>query len=439
MTETTSILQYVQDGLWLAVTYWWAWLPVMLGIAAYQSFFELKRAEFIAKIKWVLVEVIPPPEIPFSSPKAAESIFAGIHASYAGAPGTSWKSQFFQGKVPVWFSLEIVSNGGETHFYIRCPEDQRNVLEALIFAQYPAAEIRVVPDYVDLVPVPLDLDQYDVSGAELEFTKEQAYPIKSFIEFEEAGGKDEYARIDPIAPLLEIMSAVRPGEHLWVQYLVRATGGDWVKEGEKITDKLKGKKAEPPKPALQWLFGPFEALFDAVGLIPVPEPKKEEKKEFSLQMLTPAQKKVLEQVEYKLAKLAFKCGIRVLYGARKEAFNGSRIASVTAMFKQLYYNNLNSFKPNKFTFTRDKGVMKQIFPGDIGFFAAPRAQKKKKKMLANYHKRAFPVHNKKEILCILNTEELATLWHLPGTNVKAPLMPRVQAKKGQPPSFLPTR
>jgi hypothetical protein len=221
-----------------------------------------------------------------------------------------------------------------------------------------------------------------------------------------------------------------------MQFLLRATGGDWVKEGEKIVDKLKGKK-ETPKPALQWLFGPVEAILDAVGLIPAPEPKKEEKKEFNLQLLTPVQKKVLEQVEYKVAKLAFKTGIRVLYSARKESFNGSRIASVTAMFKQLYYNNLNSFKPGNMT--RDKGFLKQLFPADIGFFAAPRIVKKKKKMLVAYHARAFPRKARKEMLCILNTEELATLWHLPGTNVKAPLLPRVQSKKGQPPAILPTR
>lgn len=438
MTETTSIIQYVQDGLFLALRYWWTWLPVMLGMAAYQSWMEFKRVEFIAKIKWVLLEIVPPPLIPFSSPKAAESIFAGLHATYAGSPGTSWKSMFFQGKVPVWFALEIVSNGGETHFYLRCAEDQRNVVEALVFAQYPECEIRPVQDYVGLVPAPLDLTQFDIAGAELEFTQASpAYPIKTYIEFEEAGGKDEYARLDPLAPLLEVMSAVRPGEHLWVQFLVRATGGDWVKENQALVDKLKGKKEKPKDPALQWLFGPIEAILDAVGLIPAPEPKPEEKKEFNLQNLSPAQKKVLEQVEFKLAKLGFKTGIRILYSARKEAFNGSRIASVTGMFKQLYYNNLNSFKPGNMT--RDKGVLKWLFPDDVGFFASPRVVKKKKKMLAAYHARTFPKKGKKEMVVILNTEELATLWHLPGLNVKAPLMPRVQAKKGQPPAILPTR
>jgi hypothetical protein len=448
MSDYSAIFDALGRGLSLAVLYWWAWLPIVLAAVAYETWFDYQRTKFIAGLKWMMLEVIPPPEILYSSPRAAENIFAGLHASYAGFPGTSWKSQFFQGKVPVAFSFEIISDGGDTHFYIRCLEDQRNVIESLIFAQYPQAEVRPVSDYIDLLPPHLDLDTYDVSGAELEFTKDQAYPIKSYVEFEEAGGKDEYARLDPIAPLLEIMTALRPGEYLWLQYIVRATGGDWVKEGQKVVDELSGKpKKEPEEPlVLKILSLPFvllESLLMELGAVPPKaEEKKKDEKEFNLQKLTPAQKKVLEQVEYKLAKLGFKAGIRLLYTARKDAFDGSRIASVTAMFKQLYYNNLNTFKPGNHT--RDKGYFKWIFPSDKGFLAGERVAKKKVRMYDAYRKREFP--KKKfpktsgpELLVFLNTEELATLWHLPGLNVKAPLLPRVEAKKGQPPASLPTR
>ena len=300
----------------------------------------------------------------------------------------------------------------------------------------------MVPDYVDLLPQTLDLSAYDVSGAELEFAKEQAYPIKTYLEFEEAGGKDEYARLDPIAPLVEIMSALRPGEHLWLQYIFRATGGDWVKENQKVTDKIKGKKEEVKEPlVLKLILIPLHLIGVVLSLLAggaSEEPKKEEKKEeFNLSKLTMSEKNVLEKVEYKLAKLAFKTGIRILYTAQKDSFNGSRIASVTGMFKQLYYTNLNSFKPANST--RDKGVFPWIFPSDKGFGADARTAKKKVKMYASYRKRLFPRKGPKEILCILTTEELATIWHLPAINVRAPLLPRVQAKKGQPPAMLPTR
>ena len=38
---------------------------------------------------------------------------------------------------------------------------------------------------------------------------------------------------------------------------------------------------------------------------------------------------------------------------------------------------------------------------------------------------------------VLNVEELATLFHFPTFEVTAPVAPRVEAKRGKPPSGLP--
>jgi hypothetical protein len=435
MIDISALSDMVFQGFSLALEYWWAYVPIMLGMAAYHEWAGYQRAKYLAGMKWVLLELVPPPDVQ-RSPRIAENIFAGLHASYGG--GINWKTAFFSGKVPDWFSLEIVSNGGDIHFYIRCTESQRNTVEAVIFAQYPDAEVRQqLEDYINLVPDKFDPTQFDVSGNDFVFSKESAYPIKTWPEFEEQGGKDENTRIDPLAPLFETMSSLRPGEHLWLQYVIRPTGGEWVKENQKVVDKMKGKKEEKPKPPLEWLFGPIDSFFNFLSGKEPAEPKKEEKSEFNLQQMTAAQRQVLELVEFKLAKLAFKSTIRVLYVARKEAFNGSRTAGITAMFKQLFYNNMNSFRPG--IGTRDKGVLPWLFINDKGFFADERTLKKKHAMYGMYRARAFAPFIPGGFMTILSTEELATLWHLPGLNVRAPLLPRVQAKKGQPPAILPTR
>ena len=123
-----------------------------------------------------------------------------------------------------------------------------------------------------------------------------------------------------------------------------------------------------------------------------------------------------------------------MYVARKDVFNKSRISSVIGMFKQLYSNAMNSFKPNPENATKDKGWFAWLFPSDKGFGAEEREYEKKVEMYEAYLKRKFvKKHN------ILSVEELATLYHLPNTTVKAPSLPRVDARKTQPPSGLPTR
>lgn len=431
------------DTMWLgfvwAFRFWWVWMPIILGAGAYTLWFDYQRKKHLLGRTWVMLEITPPQEILYSSPRAAENFFAGLHSAASG--GTAWKSQFFEGKVPDWFSFEIVSNGGETRFLIRCPSASRNLIEAALFAQYPNCEMRVIDDYIEQYPETLDLSTHDIMSAELEMTKDFAYPIKTYLEFEEGGGKDEYARLDPLAPLVETMSALMPGESLWLQYVVRATGGDWVKEGQKVVDKLTGKaEKDPEKPLVeQIILFPLtilEAILVSTGIITPVEEKKKEDKPFTTGALTPSQKFILEHVEEKLAKLGFKVTIRLTYLARKEVFNMGRFSGVTAMFKQLYFNNLNSFKP---VMSKDKGIAPWLFPDDKGFGAGAKTVEKKQKMYKAYRERAFKKKDNKEHLIYLNTEELATLWHLPGLNVRAPLLPRVQAKKGQPPSILPMR
>jgi len=430
------LLEKVRHVLAIILSYWWTYTPVILASVSYTLWMDYQRKKFINGLTWVMLEVIPPPDVP-KSPKLAESIFAGLHGTYGG--NLAWKKMFFQGTIPFWFSLETVSHGGEIHFLVRTTDGLRNVVEANIFAQYPDAEIRQVDDYIDLLPEDLPNNpDYDVFGTELIFTKDNAYPIKTWREFEEAGGKDEHARIDPIAPLMETMSDMRSGEYLWMQYLIRPTGGDWVKEGQAVVDKVAGKTPVKKTDPVLWFLGLFleiiGTLLSAIGFESVQgEEKKEEKKEFSLQKLTPAQKGILENVEYKLARLAFKGGVRIMYVGRKDAFVPSRVNTVIGMFKQFYFNDLNSFKPNPKAGTKDKGILPWLFPSDSGFFVKSRTLRKKSDFYEAFRKRAFV-----ETPVILNTEELATLWHLPGINVQAPLIPRVHAKKGQPPPYLPT-
>jgi len=402
-------------------------MPVLLFFVALESWLTYIRQKYLLSLKWVLLEIKPPPDVE-KSPKIAENIFAGLHAAYIRP--IPWRNKFFKGEVQNWFSFEIVGNGGEINFYVRTPEKLRDLVEAQFFAQYPDAEISIVDDYIDSLPRYLPNEEHDLFGAELIFAKEDAYPIKTYPFFEEESGKGEFKRTDPLAPLAETLSSLEPGEHIWLQLLVRGTGKEWVDKAKPVLDKLLGKEPEVKKDILG-------KIVDFLGyLLPggAPTEEKKEKQEFSTMKLTPGQRFVLEQVENKISKLGFKTGIRFLYIARKELFRSSRIAAVTGMFKQFYLSNLNSFKLDSDTITAATGWLSWLFPSNRGFFADRQEFHRKWQIYQAYRKRAFV----KKVI-ILNTEELATLFHLPGAGVKAPAFPRVEAKKGQPPAGLPTR
>ncbi len=88
-------------------------MPILLFLAALESWLTYIRQKYLLSIKWVLLEVKPPPDVE-KSPKIAENIFSGLHGVYAKP--INWKKRFFEGKDQDWFSFEIVGNGGETNF-----------------------------------------------------------------------------------------------------------------------------------------------------------------------------------------------------------------------------------------------------------------------------------------------------------------------------------
>ena len=424
-----DVLRSVLNAFFILIAYWWVYLPVLLAIGVFTLWKDYVQTKYLLSLKWVLLEIKPPPDV-LRSPKIAENFFSGLHGVYARSLKT--KKMLIEGKVPDWYSFEIVGTQGDVHFYIRTLEGNRNVVETHLFAQYPDAEIAVAEDYTQALPKQLPNEEYDLFGAELVFTKSDAYPIKTYTFFEEERGKDEYVRTDPLAPLAEVLSSLGPGEHVWLQYVARPTGDEWVKAAQAEVDKMVGKKPAPPKPNL--LQKGLDAISSVLPMVETPAaPEKKDEKEFSIQKLTSGQKFILDQIENKVAKLAFKVTPRFVYVAKKDVFNRSRITNVIGMFKQLYSNNLNTFKPNSDTNTTPDGYLPWLFPSNSGFFKSQIEFERKVKMAKSYRWRGFSK------TVILNTEEMATLFHLPGLNVKAPFFPRVDAKKSQPPASLPIK
>jgi len=401
--------------------FWWVYLPVLLALAFYNSWISLKKFEYLNSLKWVVLKIKPPPQSDRSL-KAVEQIFAGLHGIYIGS--TNWKNRFFKGKVQDWFSLEIVGEEGATNFYLRTLENYKSLVMANIFAQYPNAEIFEVEDYMKKWPEKLPNEEYDLFGTEVLLAKDNAYPIVTYPIFEEKGMDPERLKIiDPLASVSEVFSTLQPGEHFIIQILIRPTNDSWTKEGQKVVDGILGKEVKKEAGFIEGIFAKIDSWLTFAPA------KKEEKKE---KKLSAPEEETVKAIGRKIAKLGFKTGLRLIYISRKENFHRQHFAAIVGAFKQFASPNLNSFKPNSETMTFSKGYFSKIFPSDKGFLADQLVAKKKVEAIRALRVRSFPP----EKYFILNTEELATIFHLPGTEVRAPLFPRVEAKKGQPPPGL---
>lgn len=414
MDQFSFVLDSLQNILRFFVGYWWIYLPVLLFLVLVTAFEFYTKLKYIKAIKWVLLEVRIPQD-PGKSPKATEQIFAALHGTLP--PPIIWRNRFFKGHIVNWISFEIVGIGGETHFYVRTPEQFRKLVQSQIYAQYPDSEItEVADDYINLLPPSLPDGDNDLFGSEIILSKEDYYPIRTYPEFEEkSSGPDYVKRIDPLASLAEVMSSLEAGEFIGVQLLIRPAREVWVKKGQAEMDKLQGKKPKTGESMLS------NFVFEIDKLIPGHvEVAKEDKKTEQTQ-LTSGKQEAIKAAERKMSKLGYECGIRFIYSGPRENFHRAHISGVVGVFKQYALQTINSFKLNGPTITASKWPFKK-----------QKEYNKKVFLLDKYKNRSLPAK-----AFILNIEELATIYHLPDIGVKSPLLPRVEAKKGEPPVGLP--
>lgn len=356
------------------------------------------------------------------SPKAVENLFTYL----GGAHGSiSFWEKWFEGIFQQSFSFEIVSIEGYTQFLIRTPLQFRNLVESAVYSQYPDAEISEVDDYTTGMPTKFPDEEWDIWGAEFIQHANIAYPIKLYEEFEHKFGESETQFKDPMASLMDLCSSLRQGEQFWFQLIVVPCDFSWVKQGEaevdKILKKVKVVKGGASK-FVEWLGELSEYLFAIWGDI---EPAKETKP-LSMMELTPQQKKKIEAIHAKSAKLGFEAKMRIVYIAKKDVLNKSKVVSgFTGYIKQFAALDLNNIKPDMSL----TGTKTAYFGKDSRLIG------KKSRLMNNYIARSAWSGR---LPGLYNIEELATLWHFPlEANVKAPLIQKAPGRKSDAPSSLP--
>ncbi|MBP7831857.1 MAG: hypothetical protein KA028_02475 [Candidatus Pacebacteria bacterium] len=394
-------------------------LPIILGVVAWNHWMSYIQTEHIRKLKWTLLQIRIPQDV-FKSPAAMEIFLA--NALYQSGGMAEWNKKYWNGNVPVWFSLEIVSIEGRLFFFIHTQERFRPIIEAQLYAQFPQAEVVESEDYTNMIPPYNKGADWNLFGSEFVLTKEDPYPIKTYVDFglDKSSGMEEEEKIDPIAPTIEYMGSLGAGEQMWLQIIIQAANWaryddpehwfkkkKWQDVGKEIIKKLKADQQKP--------------LTEGGG------PARPTKGENDM----------IAAVERSITKYGFDTGIRAIYLAHKDMFKPIHITGLLGVFRQYTSGNMNAFKPANTT----------SFDYPWQDFSGNKVAKLKAEMIEAYRNRGY-FHGEwsstklggKNIdrkPFVLTTEELATIYHFPGRVLETPSFKRIESKKSEPPSNLP--
>jgi len=430
-----SSLSLIFGYIWQIIqAWWWLFLPFLLGKPVLYLWKFWRFELFLKQQKFILLEVKLPEES-IKPIRAMEQVMDGIQQGFWDPPNF-WE-KWWDGKISLGFQLEIISIGGEIHFFIRCPDYRRDIVESNIYSQYPEAEITLAEDYTKNVPQNIPNKDWDLWASDYKLVKPDPYPIKTYLEFETEAEKEEEKRVDPLAALLETFAKIKSGEQLWIQIqassIAQEDAEPFLKEGKAIRDKIaKRPEAAKPKPIIQ----------EAAEIL-ISGPPAEEKKEKPMELiapelrLTPGEKEIIAGVERKISKPLFTCSIRFIFLGKREVWFKPNLRLAFAFFGNYVTENMNAPVP------LGKTITKVYSRPPISILDRRRLYLRKRKIFKLYLDRFPPCFPRKGNYAtgtfILNAEELASLFHFPSRRVApAPGVSRVEAKKAGSPTGLPT-
>ena len=282
-----------------------------------------------------------------------------------------------------YFSFEIVAVDGFVKYYAVVPAVLTETVKQAILTSYPTARLEETEVENIFSRDGMDdsggtEDQYNaenfVAGGELVMKKEVEYPILTFQEM----------KWDAQLALLNAFSKVRIGEGLGLQVMFRPLDSGWSKNAEtKIKNIKSGKKgfgskgSNLPTRVLYLLTDLIRAPFE------VPDEHKKDKDEQNPELSQRKQEEI-QAIDVKAKFPAFECLIRIVAHSKSKARSEGLVGGVVAAFSQFDSPNSNGFKYD--------------------------LSKKVDQLVTDYIFRFFPVSNKK---IVLNTQELATIFHLP--------------------------
>jgi hypothetical protein len=388
------------------------WLPIALFHLTFYWWMYYVQNKFAESNGRTTLRINLPQEV-YKSPEAMEAVLSQMQQS--NSPDNLMQT-YIDGKTPLTSSLELVSIGGDVRFYMNVPTKKvKNSLEAALYAQYPGIEvIQEDIDYTD--EIPWDPERYEYMVFHMGKKDKSVLPIKTYIDFGLDKIAKEEEKFEPMAAMIEAIGKIKPHERLWVQFLCIPH----VKKNFK-----NGNLSETPT----WEKDGIATINDMMKRKPGEiDPETMER----APMLTMGERDTIAAIERNIGKYAYEVGIRWMYITEKGKFDGDALGPVIRSFAQ--YDIIG----------RNGVGIRWRSDFDYNWLSDRSGRRKmnwKKQELGYYKDRYYYYRDrigKADEAKVFSVEELATMFHIPGSGVVTPGVNRVTSTRKEAPSNLPT-
>jgi len=264
-------------------------------------------------------------------------------------------------------SLEIIANKGLVHYYVVVPTVLMDVVNQAVAAAYPSARLERVEERNIFNQAG---KMSGTIGGEFTLKKNYVYPIATYQE----------SKRDAARALLNALSAASRDDGIAIQFMIRPAPLSWTKNSIDASEKIKKDKGRKSH-GLGGLGG-TKGLMEALWKPPeISEVKPEDKQ------LSTLEQSLVESIEEKTRHPGYETLIRVVVSSNTAAQSQALLKNVIAAFSLFDSSTNNGFK-----FTISKDIEELVTAYIFRFFPQAVTQN------------------------ILNSVELATVFHLPDQN-----------------------
>jgi uncharacterized membrane protein len=263
-------------------------------------------------------------------------------------------------------SFELMAREGLVYYYAVVPTVLVDVVRQAVAAAYPSARLEETTEHNMFSQVG---GMSGTIGGEFTLRKSFSYPIATYLE----------SKRDASRALLNALSAATKEDGIGIQVLLRPANESWTKVAIAAADKITKDKGVK-KPGLGGAFAP-KALMEALWKPPESEEKKAE------EQLNAVEQSIIEAIQEKTRYPGYEVLIRVVVSSNTATRSQALLKNIVSAFALFDSPTFNGFKFN---------LSKNI-----------------EELTTSFIFRFFPQQVTQNIL---NSVELATIFHLPDQN-----------------------